>query len=58
MQASTAGQQHALCTLDTLAEPLECSGLASAAVLVIGDVVRAAPLFGTLKQNTAVLRHT
>ncbi|MEO7855163.1 MAG: uroporphyrinogen-III C-methyltransferase [Rubrivivax sp.] len=55
-QASTSTQQHALCTLGMLAETLECAGLASPAVLVIGDVVRAAPLFGALQHPPAALR--
>ncbi len=55
-RASTPLQRQALCTLGTLAETLEIERLTSPALLVIGDVVRAAPLFSALPQPAAALR--
>jgi uroporphyrin-III C-methyltransferase len=46
--ASTPHQRQAICTLDTLAATLQRDALPSPAVLVIGDVVRAAPSFSVL----------
>jgi uroporphyrin-III C-methyltransferase len=40
-QACTSRQRHALCRLATLAETVQAAGLASPAVLVVGEVVRA-----------------
>jgi uroporphyrin-III C-methyltransferase len=39
-QAQTPEQRHVLCTLGTLADTVSDEGLASPAILVIGDVVR------------------
>ena len=41
--AHTPEQRHALCTLATLADTIDAELLASPAILVVGDVVRAAP---------------
>ena len=43
--AHTPGQRHALCTLAGLTETVEREALASPAVLVVGDVVKAAPMW-------------
>lgn len=43
--AHTAQQRHALCTLGTLAETVRHEGLASPAIVVVGDVVQASPLW-------------
>ena len=42
--ASLPTQRHAFCTLATLAETVAREGLASPAIVVVGDVARAAPL--------------
>jgi uroporphyrin-III C-methyltransferase len=42
-QACGAGQRQALCTLESLPETVTAGDFASPALLVIGDVVRAAP---------------
>ena len=46
--AHTPRQRHALCSLATLASTLAREALPSPAILVIGDVVRAAPMFAGL----------
>ena len=43
--AHTPAQRQAVCTLATLADTMPREGLASPAVVVIGDVVKAAPLW-------------
>lgn len=43
--AHTAQQRHALCMLGTLAETVQREGLASPAIVVVGDVVQASPLW-------------
>lgn len=43
--AHTAQQRHAMCTLGTLAETAQREGLASPAIVVVGDVVQASPLW-------------
>ncbi len=55
-RASTPMQRQALCTLGTLAQTIDDEALASPAVLVIGEVVRAAPLFSALPQPPAMRR--
>jgi uroporphyrin-III C-methyltransferase len=45
--AHTPRQRHALCTLATLAATVAREGLASPAILVVGDVVRAAASLGS-----------
>jgi len=42
-QAHTAQQRQALCTLGSLAQTMQAEGLASPAILVIGNVVQASP---------------
>jgi uroporphyrin-III C-methyltransferase len=44
--AHTPQQRHALCTLASLADTLAREQLPSPAILVVGDVVRAAPMWG------------
>ena len=46
--AHTPQQRQALCTLATLVETLAAGQLASPAILVVGDVVRAAPMWAAL----------
>ena len=46
--AHTPQQRHALCSLATLAQTLAAEQLGSPAILVIGDVVQAAPLWAAL----------
>jgi uroporphyrin-III C-methyltransferase len=46
--AHTPQQRHALCSLATLADTVAAGQLASPAILVIGDVVRAAPMWQAL----------
>ncbi len=43
--AHTPDQRQAVCELRSLAATLRCEGLVSPAILVIGDVVRAAPIW-------------
>jgi uroporphyrin-III C-methyltransferase len=43
--AHTPAQHQALCTLATLAATVQRQGLASPAVLVVGDVVQASPMW-------------
>ena len=43
--AHTPQQRYALCTLGTLAQTLAVEGIASPAILVVGDVVQAAPMW-------------
>jgi uroporphyrin-III C-methyltransferase len=45
-QACSAGQRQALCTLKALPQTVEAGGFSSPALLVIGDVVSAAPAWG------------
>ena len=45
--AHTPQQRHALCTLASLADSLAAEQLPSPAILVIGDVVQAAPMWAT-----------
>ena len=49
--AHTPQQRHALCCLDTLAETLARESLPSPAILVIGDVVRAAPMWEAMQED-------
>ena len=49
--AHTPQQRHALCTLATLAQTIDRERLTSPAILVIGDVVQAAPMSGTQWEN-------
>jgi uroporphyrin-III C-methyltransferase len=49
--AHTPQQRQALCTLATLADTIAAGQLASAAILVIGDVVQAAPMWPALAQG-------
>ncbi|CAD5370563.1 Uroporphyrinogen-III C-methyltransferase [Rubrivivax sp. A210] len=44
--AHTPAQRQAVCTLDSLVETVAREGLASPAIVVIGDVVQAAPAWG------------
>jgi uroporphyrin-III C-methyltransferase len=44
-RAHTPAQRQTLCTLATLATTVQAEGLASPAILVIGDVVQASPLW-------------
>jgi len=46
--AHTPEQRHALCTLATLAATIDAEQLASPAILVVGDVVQAAPRWADL----------
>jgi len=43
--AHTAQQRHALCTLGTLQDTVQREGLASPAIVVVGDVVQASPFW-------------
>ena len=43
--AHTPQQRHALCTLASLARTIDEAGLPSPAILIVGDVVRLAPLW-------------
>ena len=43
--AHTPQQRHALCTLATLAETIAAEQLPSPAILIVGDVVQAAPMW-------------
>jgi uroporphyrin-III C-methyltransferase len=56
-RACTPAQRHALCTLGTLAQTLQRERLASPALLVIGDVVRAAPLWSAAAAGPALAAH-
>ena len=49
--ASLAGQRQAFCTLATLAETVAREGLASPAIIVVGDVARAALLAATQAED-------
>ncbi|MEO5772382.1 MAG: uroporphyrinogen-III C-methyltransferase [Burkholderiaceae bacterium] len=51
--AHTPQQRHALCRLDRLALTLASESLPSPAILVIGDVVQAAPMFAGLLDRSA-----
>ena len=55
--AHTAQQRHALCTLGTLAATVQAAGLASPAIVVVGDVVQASPLWAasTMHAQAAAL---
>ena len=46
--AHTAQQRHALCTLGTLALTVQREGLASPAIVVVGDVVQASPCWAAV----------
>ncbi|MES2956952.1 MAG: uroporphyrinogen-III C-methyltransferase [Pseudomonadota bacterium] len=46
--AHTPQQRHALCTLATLADCIATEQLPSPAILVVGDVIRAAPIWADL----------
>ena len=48
--AHTPQQRHALCTLATLGETIERERLGSPAILVVGDVVQAAPMWAAPSQ--------
>jgi len=53
--ASGPGQRHAITTLDQLADTIQCEGLGSPSVIVVGDVVQGA---STMADNVpAALRH-
>jgi uroporphyrin-III C-methyltransferase len=52
-QAHTPAQRQALCRLGSLVSTVERQGLGSPAILVIGDVVSAAPLWAGLLQDEA-----
>ena len=54
--AHTPQQRHALCCLATLVDTIAAEQLASPAVLVVGDVIRAAPLW--LEHPAAQSRHS
>ena len=43
--AHTAAQRQAVCTLATLVATVQQQGLASPAILVVGDVVQASPMW-------------
>jgi len=49
--AHTPQQRHALCTLATLADTIATERLTSPAILVVGDVVQAAPMWAGLREN-------
>ena len=51
--AHTPQQRHALCTLASLADTLAAEQLPSPAILVIGDAVRAAPVWASLNAPAA-----
>jgi len=51
--AHTPRQRHALCTLASLLETVEREGLVSPAILVLGDVVQAAPMCAALNASRA-----
>ena len=51
--AHTPQQRHAVCTLATLAATIAAETLASPAILVVGDVVQAAPMWGGAAACTA-----
>jgi uroporphyrin-III C-methyltransferase len=53
-RAHTVHQRHSLCVLGTLADTMASSGLGSPAILVIGDVVRAAPWWQAADRCDAV----
>jgi uroporphyrin-III C-methyltransferase len=55
--AHTPAQRQAVCTLATLAETLQREGLGSPAILVIGDVVQASPMWAASLQPEAALSH-
>ncbi len=44
--AHTAQQRQAVCTLGTLVDTVRLEGLASPAIVVVGDVVKASPMWG------------
>jgi len=46
--AHTPQQRHALCTLASLVDSIAAQRLASPAILIVGDVVRAAPMWAEL----------
>jgi len=49
--AHTPRQRHALCTLATLAGTIRSEKLANPAILVVGDVVQAAPLWAAISET-------
>ena len=49
--AHTPQQRHALCTLGTLHDTVQREGLASPAIVVVGDVVQASPLWADLQAD-------
>jgi uroporphyrin-III C-methyltransferase len=51
--AHTPRQRHARCTLASLLDTVEREGLASPAILVLGDVVQAAPMCAALNASRA-----
>jgi uroporphyrin-III C-methyltransferase len=52
--AHTPRQRHAMCTLATLAPTIEHRQLASPAILIVGDVVQAAPLWARARLDPPV----
>jgi uroporphyrin-III C-methyltransferase len=56
--AHTPQQRQALCTLGGLVQTLHAAQLASPAIVVVGDVVRAAPAWGALIGSTQTLLGT
>jgi uroporphyrin-III C-methyltransferase len=52
-RAHTPAQRQLLCRLGVLAETVGAQGLASPAIVVIGDVVRVAPMWAELLVDTA-----
>ena len=51
--AHTAQQRHALCTLGSLQNTVQREGLASPAIVVVGDVVQASPFWADMQANEA-----
>ena len=52
--AHTPGQRHALCTLDSLAATLMREQMPCPAIIVIGDVVRAAPAISGIRTSPSM----
>jgi len=46
--AHTPAQREAVCTLATLADVVQQQGMASPAILVVGDVVQASPMWSSI----------
>jgi uroporphyrin-III C-methyltransferase len=49
--AHTPSQRQAVCTLATLVHTVTSQGLASPAIVVVGDVVKASPMWGQWLQD-------